>query len=316
MAVARAFAAALGREQTGSPARLGAVRVARAFHALALLATGGPSSLSALGVVRTLDARAARQIAQGTPRLAVGGAGTRPQAAAPREIAARAPALGVARTLHAAPVAQIADAVRALVQRRTLHAGSAALLAKGPAWLRAVSIARAVDAAPPAVAGRAPRLGAVGVEQALNAHVELGAALGQGLPGAMARLRARRRARREHGVTGSVAAAFGGRAALRAHVAHARGPSGPAVDVEQTLDARATRALPSSRTIARDLALERCRARAGREHVERAPLIQVAAQQNQHAERAGRGASSGAHGPSPIRLSASSRAKPSGWRAR
>jgi hypothetical protein len=166
VAVTRAFSAALGREQTRSPARLRTVRVARALHALAILATRRPPRLVALGVGRALDARAARQITHGAARLAIGGAGTRPKTAATPQVAARALTLCVARALHAATVAQIADALRALALGAALHAGAGALLAKGPARLRAVSIARAVDAAPPAVAGRAPRLGAVRVDQA------------------------------------------------------------------------------------------------------------------------------------------------------
>lgn len=310
MVIARAFAAALLGEDAGWPARLRAVRVARALHALSIESASGPPRLAALRVNRALDARAARQIAHRPPPLAVGGARARPLAAAAREIAARAPALGVARALHATPVARIADAVRALPLCGALHTGSGALLAKGPVRRRAVSVAGAVHTAAAAVAGGAARLAAVRVEQALHADVELGAALGQRLSRAVARLRARRRARRQHGVTVAIAAAIGGRATLRAQVAHARWAGRPAVGVEHTLDAGAARARgPLARAVVRPCALER-RALARREHVERAPFVQIAAQQGQHAEGAGRDSGRAAHGGPPIRRSASSRAKP------
>ena len=316
MAVAGAFSAALLGDDAGAPARLRAVRVARALHAVSIEAARRPARLAALRVIRAFDARAARQIAHGPPTLAVGGAGARPFAAATREIAGRASALGVARALHAAPVALIADAVRALALCGALHAAPGALLAEGPAGLRAVRVARAVDAASSAVAGGPARLAAVRVEQALHAHVELGTALGQRLSRAVARLRARRGARRQHGVTAPIAAALVGRATLRTHVAHARRSRRPAVGVEHTLDARASRARgPLSRTVVRSLALEHF-ALARREHVERAPFVQIATQQDQHAERAGRRARRRPHGFPPIRRSASCRAKPSGWRSR
>jgi hypothetical protein len=275
MGVARAFAAALGRHDACRLPRLRAVRSVRALDALLLGATRGAPWLAALGVARTLDAGSARQIAHGQPRLAVGRPRTRSHTAASSGIAARAAAVRVRGTLHAAPVATITDALGALAVFGALHARARARLAMG-LFGGAVDIRRALGTAPAAIAGGAPWLAAVRVQQALDAHLERGAALRQRLPRAVARLRARGGAAQQYRVASSAHAAVAGRAALDAGVSLAGWARAPAVGVDHALDASPARAgTACAGTIGRGAALA-ARALGVREQLERTAFIQVA----------------------------------------
>jgi hypothetical protein len=319
-----ALSAALIHGDARRFAGLAALLVGHALDALALGVASGPARrLVAVDVAEAFDTQSRRGVAGGLFRIAVRITGARsPTATAPHVACPAGLAVTVVQALDAAAVSRVAHLARTLAGIDTLDALPTRDVAGRPVR-RAMRIDQALDAAPPAIARGVSRLRAVAVADALHAHVELARAAAQRLPRAVARVATAQGAAREHVIAALVRRTVVGRAALDAHVALAGRLGGATVPVDQALAAGATGAKPTfARAIARVSTLERPARQRGKE-LQRAALIQVAAQRGdakaepgtQRSHGHGR-ALHGAAGSASINSRASSRAKPSGCRSR